>query len=234
MTRKVINPGRLNNGPGPDYRDAVFELDGRRCRGDVELHVRASFFRSHGHDVDHAYDGVAMDVVDPADEGPETALASGGRTPVASFAPWLLGRTGELRRWRVAAEPPLWRDPCADAAGRFGTRAVEQALRSAGFRRFRARAERLAADASLRGEDGALWSALLDCLGVGGDREGFRRLAAAFPARLASDVYDVLGGSWPDRLAAGGCWPRPSPVADCLATAEATFAGPRSIRAAVE
>ncbi len=191
MPVRVLNPGRLNSGPGPDFRDAVFELDGRRCRGDVELHVRASMWRAHGHDVDHAYDGVALHVVYLADEGGETALASGARAPVASFAPWLLGRTSELKEW--LAEPALWQDPCRDAARRFGEDAVDQTLRAAGFRRFRARAERMAADAQARGEEEAVWSALLDAIGVGGDREGFRRLAAAFPARLAHEVFDVLG-----------------------------------------
>src|SRR5690606_38508940 len=43
------------------------------------------------------------------------------------------------------------------------------------------------------GEAEALWRGLLDLTGVGGDREGFRRLAAVFPASLAQDM--VAGGS---------------------------------------
>src|SRR5262245_59212593 len=35
----VIYPGRPNFGAGPDFRDAVLQIDGRELRGDVELHV---------------------------------------------------------------------------------------------------------------------------------------------------------------------------------------------------
>jgi len=187
----VLNPGRPNAGAGPDFRDAVFELEGKQRRGDVELHVRASSFRGHGHHLDHAYDGVALHVVYLADEGRETLLAGGGTAPVACFAPWLIGRVEELQSWLAA--PAFWQDPCRDAAARLGDGGVGAALRAAGLKRFRARVKRIASEIAVRGEADALWAALLDALGVGGDRDGFRRLAAALPAAAASDVYAKAG-----------------------------------------
>jgi hypothetical protein len=187
----VLNPGRPNAGAGPDFRDAVFELDGKQRLGDVELHVRASSFRGHGHHLDHAYDGVALHVVYLADEGAETVLAGGGRAPVACFAPWLIGRAEELQSWLAA--PAFWQDPCRDAAARLGDEGVNAALREAGQKRFQSRVQRMACEIAISGEAEALWRALLDALGVGGDRDGFRRLAGAFPAALASDIYAKSG-----------------------------------------
>src|SRR3989304_5818394 len=66
-------------GPGPDFRDAVIQTPGGTLRGDVELHLRASDFRRHGHDRDPAYDGLALHLVFWADEGPHTLLAGGRR-----------------------------------------------------------------------------------------------------------------------------------------------------------
>lgn len=186
---RVLNPGRPNSGSGPDFRDAVLELDGQQVCGDVELHVRASFFRSHGHNLDHAYDSVALHVVYLADEGAETRLSDGRAAPVASFAPWLLGRAEELQGWLTA--PPLWQDPCRSAAARLGDAGVVEVLRRAGAARFEARVARLRSDTAREGEEQALWTWMLDSLGVGGDRQGFRRLALAFPAALARLVFDA-------------------------------------------
>ncbi len=132
--------------------------------------------------------------------------------PVAAFAPWLQGRAGELQSWLRA--PEIWRPPCRDATARLGQVAVRRALEDGGLRRLEARLERMAAEVERLGPEEALWRALLDTLGVGGDREGFRRLAAAFPVSLATRVADLepallyVAGLGPEP-AAGESLPRP-------------------------
>ena len=196
---RVLNPGRPGGGAGPDFLDAAFEIDGAVARGDVELHVRASGFHAHGHDSDRAYDGVALHVVFRADEGAWTRLSSGGEAPVAAFAPWFDSRRDELQRW-LGAEA-LWREPCRDAAGRLGEDGVRAALREAGLRRFEVRTIALSALCGEVGEAEALWRTLFDVTGVGGDREGFRRLAAVFPERLARALLAAGGGALAGALA---------------------------------
>ncbi len=186
---RVVNPGRAGGGAGPDFLDAVLEIDGEAVRGDVELHVRSSGFRAHGHDTDPAYDGVALHVVFRADEGAQTCLSNGARVPVAAFAPWFDSRRDELQRW-LGAEA-LWREPCRDAVWRLGEEGVRGVLREAGLRRFEAKAAALRTLADEIGEEEAIWRGLFDVIGVGGDREGFRRLAAAFPASLARRILDM-------------------------------------------
>ncbi len=210
---EVVNPGRRGGAAGPDFRDAVVLLDGVERRGDVELHV-----------------------VYLADE-PETRLQDGGVAPVAAFAPWLQGRAGELQSWLRA--PEIWRPPCRDATARLGQAAVRRALEDGGLRRFEARLERMAAEVERLGPEEALWRALLDTLGVGGDREGFRRLAAAFPASLATRVADLepallyVAGLGPEP-AAGESLPRPlrpglrSPVEQCGGRLEESPGAPLS------
>ncbi len=188
---RILNPGRPGGGAGPDFLDAVFELGGEQRRGDVELHVRASAWHGHGHAFDPAYDGVALHVVFRADDGPDTGLHSGARAPVAALEPWLAGRTEELKRWLSARA--LWQEPCRDARSHFGDDAVDGLLRQAGERRLRAKADALRVQVAAYGAEEALWRAVLDSLGVGGDRSGFRRLAEAFPVGLARRLTDDLG-----------------------------------------
>lgn len=180
---RVINPGRPGRGPGPDYRDAILEVGGEHLVGDVELHVRASAFRSHGHAWDPAYNRVALHVVYLADDGPDTLLNSGRRVPVAAFAPWLEGRIEEMNAWlRTRAR---WHTPCHDAVPRLGEEAVREALREAGRWRLAMKAGAGVTGAEELGLQADLWRNLLLLSGAGGDRDGWRRLADAFPYALA-------------------------------------------------
>jgi hypothetical protein len=190
---RVLHPGRLNTGPGPDFRDAIVAIEGEERHGDVELHVRASAFRGHGHDQDHAYDGLALHVVYLADDGLVTGLSDGTTAPVAAFAPWLERRRADIERWLAA--PALWQEPCRDAPDGLGDAAIAAALLAAGKSRFAAKVARLAAVSAREGEEAALWAALFDALGVGGDRAGFRRLAQAFPPPLARSLTESLAES---------------------------------------
>src|SRR5690606_18683341 len=138
---RVLNPGRPGVGSGPDFLDAVLQIDGKTLRGDVELHVRGSWFQAHGHDTDPAYDGVVLHVVFRADDGVATRLHNGSLAPVAAFAPWFDNRRDELQRW-LGAEA-LWQEPCQRAVWQLGEEYVRQRLRDAGLRRFDARVEAL-------------------------------------------------------------------------------------------
>lgn len=61
---RVVDPGRWNLEAGPDFRDAVLEIgtDRRRVRGDVEIHVHATDWASHGHAGDPEYANVVAHV----------------------------------------------------------------------------------------------------------------------------------------------------------------------------
>ena len=55
---EVLDPGRWNHAPGPDFRDALLSFGGALRRGDVELHLRPADWDAHGHAADPAYAGV--------------------------------------------------------------------------------------------------------------------------------------------------------------------------------
>lgn len=55
-----IYPGQLNTTCGPDYQGAEFDLDGKRYRGDVEIHQNIFDWNAHGHHLDWRYDNVLL------------------------------------------------------------------------------------------------------------------------------------------------------------------------------
>jgi hypothetical protein len=184
---RVLHPGRRVGGPGPDFRDAIVKVGGIERRGDVELHVRASAFHTHGHGTDAAYAQLALHVVYRADDGPETPLPLGGSVPVAAFEPWLHHRASELQRWLTTA-PDAWAEPCRDVALRLGDIVVGETLQRLGEDRWQNRVVRLAESVGRVGEQEALWRALLDALGVGGDREAYRELSLSLTGAAAREI----------------------------------------------
>ncbi|MBI2059400.1 MAG: DUF2851 family protein [Nitrospirae bacterium] len=53
-------PGFWNVGPGPDFTQARLRIGERQVTGDVELHLRAGDWKTHGHGADKAYNGVVL------------------------------------------------------------------------------------------------------------------------------------------------------------------------------
>ena len=194
---RVIYQGRAGRGPGPDFRRAVIAgPSGLPLRGDVELHVRASSFRAHGHHADAAYAGVILHVVFEDDDGADTALPGGGVAPVIALAPWVARRAGELQRW--LEQPLLWREPCHDAVRRLGVGGAGAALEAEGERRFAAKTARVAAAVRASGLDQALYEGLLEALGYGGNAAPMLALARLLPWQRLRER--ATGGAFP-----GGC-----------------------------
>jgi hypothetical protein len=171
---RVIYRGRAGLGPGPDFRDAIVAGPAGLLSGDVELHVRASDFRRHGHADDPAYNRVVLHVVLIDDVGWDTPLPGGGVAPVATLG------AGSVGRWLL--RPPRGQEPCRTAVIRLGAGGTAAALDRLGMMRFRQKTavagKRLAAGED---PDQILWQGILEALGYGGDREAFARLAGAAP-----------------------------------------------------
>lgn len=60
---EVMNPGTWNVEAGPDFKNAVLRINGRRRCGAVEIHKGESDWRSHGHAGDPLYGDVVLHVV---------------------------------------------------------------------------------------------------------------------------------------------------------------------------
>ena len=172
----VIFHGRAGRGPGPDFRGAVIAgPSGIRLRGDVELHVRSSSFREHGHETDPAYANVILHVVFEDDTGVDTPLPGGRTAPVVALAPWVARRAEDLQRWLQT--PLLWREPCHDAVMRMGDDGAAAALEAEGDRRLDAKAARIAETVRQGGLDQALYEGVMEAMGFGGNAPALLALA---------------------------------------------------------
>lgn len=81
---EVERPGELNRDAGPDFFDARIYIDGLLWAGNVEIHVRASDWKQHGHSQDKSYNNVVLHVVYICDT--DVRLENGKNIPTIEIA----------------------------------------------------------------------------------------------------------------------------------------------------
>ena len=189
---RVLYPGRPGTAAGPDFRDALLEVEGLGLvQGDVELHVRQQDWYNHGHDDDPNYSGVvlhaALEIDTRANPRP-TNLHSGHQAPTISLAslleedapaaaPCESESAGEESGLWALLERKGWHRP-VDAEG------MGRLLDAAGDARFRAKAAVFAALNSEQPPSQTLYEGLMEGLGYRANRQPFLKLAQAAPWRL--------------------------------------------------
>ena len=184
---RVLYPGRPGVAAGPDFRDALLEVEGLGLvQGDVELHVRQQDWYAHGHADDPNYNGVVLHAA--LETSPQiTSLQSGHQAPVISLAALLAAEdalTPALSQqereegpgekvWAIL-EARGWPRP-ATVAG------LGDLLDAAGDARFKAKSGILGAFMREQSASQTLYEGIMEALGYRANRQPFLKLAHRAP-----------------------------------------------------
>jgi hypothetical protein len=189
-TLQLVFPGSAGGSCGPDVRDAVLctspvltpsHTVSAQCHegvlrlvGDVEFHVYASDWWTHGHDSDPRYNQVILHVVLIYNDSRPTRRQDGTSIPVCSLndlSP-ISARTNDFNDW-----------PCQRLLHQLSQEEIDRLLLSAGLQRFEQKVQafvvQLRATVSAGPYhlyDSCLLPALAEGLAYGRDRELFRAL----------------------------------------------------------
>ena len=172
---EILNQGDWNRGAGPDFLGAEILVDGRRVRGDIEIHLRCADWHAHGHESDPNFTNVILHaVLLPGTK--DVTTASGHRPETIVLLPHLprdledlaeedallelRGRAGEVARRVLAAESHL-------ALG----------LKRRALERFRAKTKHARNRIREVGWDAACHELFVESLGLGGNRAPMSELA---------------------------------------------------------
>ena len=179
---RVIYPGRSSGAAGPDFRNALLEIEGvGLVRGDVEIHLHQRDWQSHRHGEDPNYSGVVLHAVLGA-ESSSTTLHSGRQAPVVSLAPLLEGADPPESEYNSKLWPELWRV--------LGPRGYPQPatfeelgdlLDRAGDDRFLTKSAGYLSFLHEQGPDQTLYEGLMEGLGYRFNQQPFLKLAARAP-----------------------------------------------------
>lgn len=185
----VEDPGRWNLEAGPDFLDAVLRVgaERRRVQGDVEVHVRARDWDSHGHADDPRYRRVVAHVSYfaerlPPGRLPAAALQIALRAPLQSD-PQFSFENIDVTAYPYAARP-AHSAPCADLLASWPPDKRACLLRSAGEERLRVKAGRMRAAIRERGAGQAFYEEVMAALGYKQNSAAFRQLARRLPLEL--------------------------------------------------
>ncbi len=184
---RVIDPGLLNTDAGPDFFNAKVEIDGHLWVGNVEIHVRATDWKRHGHDHDKAYDSVILHVVGK-DDAP-VYRTNGERIPqvVLEVSP----RFNESYDSLVNARNEI---PCASRIKQVPHLTITEWVEGLAFERLHNKVKRIGQLLELyhgSWED-VCYATLSRNLGFGINNEAFERLARRTPLRLLGKHSDSL------------------------------------------
>ncbi|MDA0263944.1 MAG: DUF2851 family protein [Chloroflexi bacterium] len=200
---RVVYPGRAGTAAGPDFRDALLEVEGLGLvRGDVELHIRQRDWDVHGHGGDPNYNGVVVHGALDVHSG-ETRLQCGTRAPVVDLRALLAGDTGDMvgavggpsghrrpgGRGQSGQALDLWQVLAGRGAPRPGSSLeAEAALDWAGDQRFQLKARWLSTCIRAQGPGQTLYEAIMEGLGYSSNRRPFLELAWRVPYQAVRDA----------------------------------------------
>ena len=180
---RVLYPGRRNGGPGPDFRDAMIQVEkAPPQRGDVEVHLTDSGWRQHGHHEDPNYNNVMLHVVMTRRSKGATERQDGREVPVTTLSAWG-GETEAplelplLQKWRSLGKADL-------------TLAIEEASE----RRFRKRSNFYLGELLEEDADELLYRGIMESLGYSRNRDAFLKLSRLAPWRRLCQAGEGLCG----------------------------------------
>ncbi len=192
---RVLSPGWWNLESGPDFRNAALRIGHAGVvKGDIEVHLQASLWHTHGHDADPTYNSVVLHVALWNDTGRSSVATAGGATvPQITLEPYLRTPLAELTDMVDADEYPEAGGASAGrcnallAEGKVTLEWLEQFLGHAGDQRVADKARRLAgraASGAAGDDDQLLYEAIAEGLGYKRNGAPALELARRLPLTL--------------------------------------------------
>lgn len=182
---RVVQFGHWNHGAGPDFEQAVVEIDGERRSGALELDHRFSDWELHGHAGSEAFNGVVLHVVFEREAKTRfTRTADHRLVPQVVVPRDLLCETLDLfgDGWGHLARAHPGR--CCRPLARMGSDEVERVMFEAARYRAGRKARWRARVVDALGEEEWLWQALAGSLGYRPNFWAMTLLAQRLPAAL--------------------------------------------------
>lgn len=210
----IISQGKLNTDAGPDFFNATISIDGQTWVGNIEIHVKASDWYRHRHDIDKAYDSVILHLVQENDM--EVRRGDGSVIPQA-----ILRCTPEAaRRCNTLLLDATRSLPCRETIASTPHIYITDWITALAMERLYRKSERilqLVKDTAGHWE-GAAFITLARGLGFGLNSDPFEQLAKNMPLQFLNKHSDELLAIEALLFGPAGLIPAPEPSEDPYVT----------------
>jgi hypothetical protein len=173
---KILYPGRINDDSGADFRDAVIQTEHGLLTGDIEIHIRSSYWWAHRHHLDPLYNRVILHVVYWHDMAKSVRLENGKSVPTLALERLFTASGGHIL-------PAVSAIPCRRAGERRDISVILGVLDKAGEQRFQSRAAGFQTVASPAEAGQALYCGIMGALGYAKNKHPMMALACRMPLR---------------------------------------------------
>ena len=179
---QIRSCGIENKDSGPDFLGATILLDDEIITGDIELHVKSSDWRSHGHQHDPHFNSTILQVVLWDDSKSPAQLQNGNSIPTLSLHAFLNGSMDEMSvRAEEQRAPSL---PCRDIGNNLSRSILGDLLEQYGLERFYVKSAYFEVELILEEPDQVLYQGIMGALGYTKNKNTFKELARLLPLRV--------------------------------------------------
>jgi hypothetical protein len=187
---KIIYQGQFNTGRGPDFKNAIIELEGLQQRGDIEIHLRTTDWQAHNHQEDVFYNDVVLHVVlQHNSRYPSTILEDGSAVEILSMQDQLSEDIQKLLQEHDETQKPA---VYCDLLSAIDNDRLLSILHQAGMRRFAAKLKRFNTALSLSSFDQILYEGIFEALGYDKNKLNTLHLAQFLPLKQLQE-YKAQG-----------------------------------------
>ena len=184
-TVRVYHPGIMNTDSGPDFLGAELSYGpGTRLKGDVEIHIRPSDWRRHGHEKDPCYDTVVLHVVMWNEENLSSIRKQNRQyIPTLVLSEYLQESLNRIKnRYLHKQRPGKKMDyPCRSILHGADLQEIQDRLYEAGHARFKAKSEGISRRMIRVSPEQTLYENLMRTAGYAKNTESFHELARCLP-----------------------------------------------------
>ncbi|MCB5249939.1 MAG: DUF2851 family protein [Candidatus Cloacimonadales bacterium] len=177
---KVIFAGHLNRAKGPDFRNAIIDIDGTEIQGDIEIHINSYDWKAHNHHEDPNYNNVILHVVFSNKSGlPYTIKENGELTPILQMNNIL--STDIEKLFKESNEEQFVEKEKFCTLFSSQSHWIPQILTEYGKERFERKVKRFLAELSFCSFDQLLYQGIFESLGYANNKFPFYQLAKQVP-----------------------------------------------------